>query len=272
MKTSYRQRFALSGIPFPKNARDKTFFTDHDGYRVLERSFHMLLEEPGLGLLTAEPGAGKTASIRNLALALPRPQYQVVYVCDTSIGPLDAYRALALELGIQPAFRRAALWRQLKERIVQMVDERSERPILIVDEAHHLPDRFLADFSGFLNFAFDSRDVFTTWLVGQPALRSRLRMHQHAALRSRIVTAVHLEPLGSREVFAAFLEHGLQAVGVKDTILTDSGREILYRASSGLPREAGKLLRKAMRQADAHGQSFLDDSVIEAVIAREGEI
>ena len=67
MKTSYRQRFALTGVPFPKNAREKTFFADHDGYRFLERSFHMLLEEPGLGLLTAEPGVGKTASIRNLA-------------------------------------------------------------------------------------------------------------------------------------------------------------------------------------------------------------
>ena len=97
MKTTYRQRFGLSGIPFPKNAQDKTFFTEHDGYRRLERSFEMLLEEPGLGLLTAEPGVGKTAAIRNLALALPRPQYRVVYVCDTAIGPLDAYRALALE-------------------------------------------------------------------------------------------------------------------------------------------------------------------------------
>ncbi len=272
MKTTYRQRFGLTGIPFAKNAQDKTFFTEHDGYRRLERSFEMLLEEPGLGLLTAEPGVGKTAAIRNLALALPRPQYRVVYVCDTAIGPLDGYRALALELGIKPAFRRAALWRQLKERILQMVDERAERPILIMDESQHLPDRFLADFSGFLNFAFDSRDLFTTWLVAQPALRARLRMHQHAALATRIVASVHLEPIASREIFATFLEHGLEAVGVKDSIVTDSGREILYRASSGLPRQVGKLVRKAMRLADERGQNFLDDSIIEAVIAEEGEI
>ena len=270
--TSYKQRFGLTGIPFPKNARDKSFFTDFEGYKRLERSFEMLLDEPGLGLLTAEPAVGKTTSIRNLALALPRPQYRVVYVCDTSIGPLEAYSALALELGLNPSFRRATLWRQLKERILHMVDERAERPLLVIDEGQHLPDRFLSDFSGFLNFAFDSRDLFTTWIVGQPRLRARLRMHQFAALRSRIVTSIHLEPIASRSHFEAFLEHGLAAVGVKDSIIADSARELLYRASSGLPREVGKLIRKAMRFAAERGQNFLDDTVIEAAIAEQEEM
>jgi len=272
MTTAYRQRFALTGAPFPKNAQETTFFSETAGYKRLQRSFAMLLEEPGIGVLTAEPGVGKTAAIRNLALALPRPQYRVVYVCDTAIGALDAYRALALEPGLEPAFRRAALWRQLKERIVHMVDEHDEHPILIVDEAHHLPDRFLADFSGFLNFAFDSRDLFTTWLVGQPQLRARLRKQHYAALRTRIVTAVHLEPIASREHFTAYLEHGLQAIGVKSSIIADSARELLYRASGGLPREIGKLVRKALRRADEREQNFIDEAVVESVLGEEEEL
>jgi type II secretory pathway predicted ATPase ExeA len=222
--------------------------------------------------LTAEPGVGKTAAVRNLALALPRPQYRVVYVCDTSIGPLDVYRTLAIELGLEPAYRRAALWRQLKDRIIHMVDERAEQPLLIVDEAQHLPDRFLSDFSGFLNFAFDSRDLFTTWLVGQPRLRTRLRLNHYAALRTRIVTSVHLEPFSSRELFCEFLEHGLAATGLKSSILADSARELLYRASSGLAREVGKIIRKAMRYAAERGQSFLDETVLEDVITEGDEI
>ena len=270
--TTYRQRFELTGTPFPKGAYDKSFFTETPGYKRLEQSFEMLLEEPGLGVLTADPGVGKTAAIRNLAQALARPQYHVVYVCDTAIGPLDVYRALALELDLEPAFRRAALWRQLKERILHMVDERDERPVLIVDEAQNLPDRFLVDFSGFLNFAFDSRDLFTTWLVGQPQLRARLRKQHYAALKTRIVNSVHLEPIGSRKHFSAFLEHGLEAVGVKSSIIADSARELLYRASGGLPRQVGKLVRKAMRRADERGQNFIDDAVMEAVLGEEGEI
>lgn len=272
MTSTYRQRFELTGMPFPKGASDKTFFAEADGYKRLERSFQMLLEEPGLGVLTAEPGVGKTAAIRNLSKALPRPHYRVVYVCDTAIGPLDAYRALALELDLEPAFRRAALWRQLKERILHMVDERDEHPLLIIDEAQNLPDRFLVDFSGFLNFAFDSRDVFTTWLVGQPQLRARLRKHHYAALKTRIATSVHLDPISSREQFGAFLEHGLDAVGVKSSIVADSARELIYRASGGVPREIAKLIRRAMRRADERGQSYLDDVVVEEALSEEGEI
>lgn len=268
----YRQRFGLNGHPFPRNAQGKTFFTEHEGYRRLERGFQMLSEEPGLGLLTAEPGVGKTAAIRNLALALPRPQYRVTYLSDTAIGPLDLYRTLALELGLKPAHRRAVLWRELKGRLEHLVDERSERPLLILDEAQHLRDSFLADFSGFLNFAFDSRDLFTTWLVAHTPLRARLKLQCHAALSSRIAVNVHLEAFSSREVFQAFIAHGLSVCGAKGTIFADSARELLYRASRGLPRQAAKMVRRALRIAHEREQSFVDDAVMEAAVAEVAEL
>ncbi|MGH9391037.1 MAG: ExeA family protein [Vicinamibacteria bacterium] len=268
----YRQRFGFTGHPFPKNAQGKTFFTEHEGYRRLERGFQMLLEEPGLGLLTAEPGVGKTAAIRNLSQALPRPQYRVVYLSDTAIGPLDLYRTLALELGLKPAHRRATLWRELKARLEHMVDERAERPVLILDEAQHLSDGFLGDFSGFLNFAFDSRDLFTTWLVGLSGLRARLKLQTHAALQTRIIVSVHLEAFSSRDVFSAFLAHGLAAVGSKGTVLADSARELLFRASRGLPRQAAKIARRAFRIAHEREQSFLDDAILEAAVAEVAEL
>lgn len=266
---TYTQRFGLTRAPFPKNADGKTYFAEAQGFRHLERSFTMLTEEPGLALLTAEPGVGKTAAMRELCGRLPRPKYRVVYLCDTAIGPVDVYRALALELGLTPAFRRAQLWRELKECLIHLVDERSEQPVLVIDEAHHLSDRFLADLSGFLNFAFDSRDLFTTWLVGLPPLRGRLRLQKHAPLRTRLVTSVHLEPIGTREAFAAFLEHGFEAVGAQGSIIADSARELLFRASGGLPREVGKIVRKAMRLADERNLNFIDDSIIESVIGEE---
>ncbi|HVR72816.1 MAG TPA: ATP-binding protein [Planctomycetota bacterium] len=268
----YRQRFGLTGHPFPKNSNGKTFFTEHEGYKKLERGFQMLCEEPGLGLLTAEPGVGKTAAIRNLTQALPRPQYRVVYICDTAIGPLDLYRTLAVELGLRPAHRRATLWRELKTRLEHMVDERAERPVLILDEAQHLSDGFLGDFSGFLNFAFDSRDLFTTWLVGMPQLRARLKLQAHAALQTRIIASVHLDPFSTRDVFQSFVAHGLSAVGAKGTILADSARELLFRSSRGLPRQASKIIRRALRVAHEREQSFVDDAVMEAAVAEVAEL
>ena len=66
--------------------------------------------------------------------------------------------------------------------MVHLVDEQNIQPLVVIDEAQHLGDRFLVDLAGFLNFAMDSRNVLTMWLVGQPQLDAVLRMTRHAAL------------------------------------------------------------------------------------------
>ncbi len=137
---------------------------------------------------------------------------------------------------------------------------------MVIDEAQHLSDGFLVDLSGFLNVAFDSRDVLTMWLVGLPALRRHLEMAQHAPLAMRVAAQVHLEPLCDRDTFGAFILQGLEAVGATDKILADPAMELLRRASRGLPRVASMLMGEALRLAHERDQSFVDEHVLEAAI------
>lgn len=258
----YRKRFALSGHPMPKDVHGKTFFDKSPAYEKLARSFQHLLDEPGLGVLTGEPGVGKTAAIRNLCSRLPKPDFLVVYLCDTAVSPLDIYRTLASELGVRPSHRRAQLWHDIKKALVHLVDERSTAPVVILDEAQHLSDKFLADLSGFLNFAFDSRDLLTMWLVGLPEMRKALGRHEHAALAMRVSAAVHFEPLTDKDGFAAAIAASLAAVGAKDKILADPALDLLFRQSRGFLRVAAKLLRSALRLAHERDQSFVDEPVM----------
>lgn len=263
MKT--KQRFGLHGYPFPKNTQGKTFFEATPSYQRLGRAFGYLVEEPGLGVVTAEAGVGKTAAMRNLCSKLPQPDYLVIYLCDTAIAPLDLYRGLALELGIKPSHRRSQLWADLKKALVHLVDERGHHPIIVIDEAQHLSDPFLLDLGGFLNFAFDSRELFTLWLVGLTPLTRRLRQLQHAALLTRVATEVRLEPL-DRETFGLALAHGLEAAGATSKIISDQAVEILFRSSRGVFRLASHLTRAALRIAKEHDQSFLDEAVIQQAL------
>jgi type II secretory pathway predicted ATPase ExeA len=189
----------------------------------------------------------------------------VLYLCDTAVAPLDLYRTLASEIGLRPSHRSAQLWTDIKKALLHMVDERGSSPVIILDEAQHLSDSFLVDLSGFLNFAFDSRDLVTLWQVGLPALGRHLRMQIHAPLAMRVVYQVHLEPL-DRELFAAMLDHGLAASGATQSVLADPARELLFRASRGVPRVASNLLRRALREAHERNQSFIDDNTMEAAI------
>jgi type II secretory pathway predicted ATPase ExeA len=261
----YRQRFSLMHHPVPKDAQGKTFFDKAPGYVRLKRGFLRLRDDGGLGVVTAEAGVGKTASLRNLCHELPKPDYLVLYLCDTAVSPLDLYRTLAVELGVRPSHRRAQLWTDIKKALVHMVDERGTSPVIVIDEAQHLSDKFLIDLSGFLNFTFDSRDLLTLWLAGLTPLRKHLQMQAHAALKTRVSVEVHLDPL-DREVFGAFIDHGLKAAGATSKLLSEPALELLFRASRGLPRVASKLLRAALRAAHEKDQSFVDEHVLDAAI------
>ena len=156
----YRKRFGLLGHPLPKDAQGKTFCELGPAHQRLRRAFTRLLDQPGLAVLTGEAGVGKTAALRNLCTELPKPDYQVLYLCDTAVSPLDLYRTLAAELGIRPSHRRAQLWYDIKQALVHLKDERHTSAIVVLDEAQHLSERFLVD----------RRNASIGWsLAGSPA-------------------------------------------------------------------------------------------------------
>jgi len=259
--TAYRHRFGLKHDPLPRDACGKTCFTQGDGPARLERFFALLAADPGLGLLTGEAGVGKTTLMRHLSDQLPAPEHRVLYIADTNVTATAVYRNLAVALGLEPRRQRDALWRQLRDTIHNLVDREAVIPILVLDEAQHLPDDFLADLASFLNFAFDSRDLLTVWLVGLPSLRARLDLRVHAALRSRVIAPLTLAPR-SRDELIAMIRHGLAAAGVRDKLLADPALEVLFRVSRGLPRLAHKLLRAALMLAHDRDQTFVDEQTV----------
>ncbi len=262
---SYRQRFGFTHHPLPRDAAGSSFFCQTKSLNLLEDYFQSLIEEPGLGILTAEAGVGKTAAIRNICAQLPSPDFRVIYLCNTAASPFDIYRSLALELGLTPAHRKSQLWWSLKAELVRLLDEQHTVPIIVLDEAQQLGDSFLADLSGFLNFAFDTRSVAAVWLVGLPSLAARLRMQLHAPLASRVAAQVHLSPL-ERDDFRALIEHGLRAAGSRDKLLTDSALELLFRVCRGIPRIASRVLRAALKEAHARNQNVVDDASLKAAV------
>jgi type II secretory pathway predicted ATPase ExeA len=259
----YLQHFGLEHAPLGNQIPT---LWDDGILSTLQTRFQWLLESPGVGLLTGEAGSGKTASLRQIAQALNPHRYQVIYLAETDFGRLDLYRALALALGVEPAYRRAQLWRDIKARIQELADGRQILPLWIIDEAHNLPPEFFRDFPAFLNFAFDSRDLMTVWLVGHPALAITLDRAPYAALASRIQARVQLQPIIERERFGQLIDHALKQAGCSHTLLADSGLELLRQASRGLPRHAGRILKTAMQMAVPKGLNHLPDDLLQQAI------
>lgn len=259
----YQSFFGLTQAPLGKKSIQ---LWENEQLRGLTQQFNWLLQSPGVGLLTAEPGLGKTAALRQLTNALNPHQYSVFYIAETDFGRLDFYRHMALTLGLTSSFRRAQLWRDIKAHVMHLATQKNIMPLFIIDEAQNLPSEFFRDFPAFLNFVFDSKDYMTVWLVGHPALAREIGRPANAALESRIQARCELKPILDREPFKQLIEHGFAQAGCTHQLLSDSALELLRVASKGNPRQAHQLIVTALRLATDKNITYLPDEVIKEAI------
>lgn len=136
----YLQHFGLRHPPLGKELTEPW---DDGTLAQLAERFAWLLQSPGLGLITGEPGVGKTAALRHLTGSLNPHRYQGLYQAETDFGRLDIYRGLARALGVEPSYRRAHLWRDIKLRIHELADSKQVLPVWIIAEAQNLSAEFL---------------------------------------------------------------------------------------------------------------------------------
>lgn len=265
----YLTHFGLTHAPLGKQSKQLWM---HPQFDILKQRFQWLLEAPGVGVLTAEPGVGKTAALRHLTQTLNPHQYQVVYVSETDFSRLDFYRQLAIRFGLEACYRRTQQWQALKNRITELREVKCIMPILIIDEAQNLSHEFLRDFPSFLNFAFDSKDMITVWFAGHPQLDALLDRIPYDALQTRIQVRIKLHPIVEREPFHQLIAHAFKDAGCNQSLLSESGIEIIRSSSQGRLRLVHNILVASLRlAADKKFNHLPDDCVQEAIQLLKGQ-
>jgi len=240
----YRKHFALTEHPFDKTVAPEDFFATEALAEMTVRLKH-LLDMRGIGLVTGESGSGKTTACRSVVATLHTGLYRVLYVSLTTGNVMDLYKSIAWELGLPTERNRAALFRRIRAEVSRLCSENRLRPVLIVDEAHHLRTDILEDLRLLTNYAMDSENRLCIMLVGHPALRRRLGMAALEALSQRIVVRAHMRGL-TREECGGYLEHRLALAGCKHPVFEAAAVEAIWQGTSGLPRKVNSLCHHAL--------------------------
>jgi len=261
---TYLQQFNLTHAPFSKGT--PTFWKTA-AIEELQSRFRWLLESPGIGLLTGEAGVGKTAALHQLCQKLNPHEYQVIYHSETDFGRVDLYRQLAIDLGLEPAYRRASVWRAIKSHAQNLVKTQHRLPIWIIDEAHNLPADFFRDFPSFLNFTFDTESLITVWFVGHSQLNHILKRKVYDALHSRIQVFVQFDPINQADEFKEMIDASFKHAGASSMLLTDSGIDMIRLASKGKFRHTGQIIQYALQLACQKDLNHLPDELIKQTIA-----
>jgi general secretion pathway protein A len=235
----YRKHFALTQHPFGPEVAPEDLFPSAAS-RELETRLAHLLDLRGIGLVTGDSGSGKTCICRKVLMQLHTGLYRVIYVSLSTGNVMDLYKTISWEMGLSVERSRAALYRQIKTEVSRLCADARCRPILVVDEAHHLRPDVLEDLRLLTNYQMDAENRLALVLVGHPELRRRLTMAVHEALAQRIVIRHHMAAL-TRDELSAYLAHRLRLAGADHALFEPAAEEALFQATSGLPRKINLL-------------------------------
>jgi type II secretory pathway predicted ATPase ExeA len=129
-------------------------------------------------LLVAPPGTGKSILLNALCASLPPSALRVIATALSSCGPFGLVGQLAVRYGT-PVRRTTA---QIAAALLAALDGSAKTDLLILDEAHRLPDASLKELRLLGQLDFDRRAPFVLLLAGQPVLRESLRQPDFDAL------------------------------------------------------------------------------------------
>lgn len=259
----YAARYGLEFNPFLKNTKDILIDTAESSEAQIRLNY--LGETKGFGVLTGEPGRGKSTAARIWSSGLNRSLFKVSYNSLSSLTVMDFYRQIASGLGAEPRFRKNDLFEDIQQEVRRYALEKRVTPVIIIDEADMLSHKVLSDLQIMFNFEMDSRDLAVILLVGQPRLNLTLNQSVHESLRQRIVMNYHMGGL-SKDEGRRYIIRKLEGAGSRQPVFDDAAIEAILNSANGTARMINKICNRSLMIGASTGQNTIDtDTVMKAV-------
>ena len=259
----YAARYGLEFNPFLKKAKD--ILLDIAETSEVKLRLDYLADTRGFGILTGEPGRGKSTAARVWVHRLNPSLYKVTYNSLSSLTVMDFYRQIASGLGAEPSFRKNDLFNDVQHEIRRFALEKRVTPVIIIDEVDKLSHKILSDLQIMFNFEMDSRDLAVILLIGQPRLNLTLNQSIHESLRQRIVMNYHMGGM-TKEEGRLYISKKLEGAGSRQTVFDDNALEAILNAANGTARMINKICNRSLMIGASLGQSIITaDTVMKAL-------
>ena len=259
-----QSHYGFARTPFGK-ALAPQMLHRHRGHAEAVARIDWCITERALGVITGEVGAGKTVAVRAALAALDTSRHTVIYQANPAVGGRGLYTGIVTALGGVPRFHKASLIPQTVDLLAAEEHERGRTVILVLDEAHLLDADQLEELRLLTNADMDAHSPFAALLIGQPALRRRIKLGTFAALDQRIALRYAMTGM-TRQETTSYIAHHLQLAGRSDTLFSDDAVALIHQVSRGLPRAVNNLAIQSLVAAYATNKAIVDESSARAAV------
>jgi general secretion pathway protein A len=220
----------------------------------------------GFVMLTGEVGTGKTTLLHALLGQLDS-QTRSAFIFNPRLEPLDFFRMLFEELGIEIACTsKAEYLLALNQFLIERL-EKNEKTLLIVDEAQTLSAEMLEEIRLLSNLETPRSKLIQIMLVGQPELKEMLKRPDLRQLRQRIALRHHLRPFNESET-REYVEERLNKAGFTGRrIFKRSAVSEVFKVTAGIPRLINSVCDSALLLGYSRQKQVLDVATIREVAA-----
>lgn len=258
----YETFFGLNRRPFLATPDGSCFAATDSNQEALDALIVCAESGQGIGILTSDPGLGKTALCQRLAQEMAGP-FQTVYLGNCNFAAHQSLlQAILYELG-HPYSRMPEDELRLELRTaVKSVRPEKQGVVLVFDEAHLLQEELLEEIRTLADLSEDAQPLIRVVLSGQLALEETLIGPELDALNQRVRCHVTLSPLTQMES-AMYLAHRLHwAGGEIDKVFTPEAIRLIAHSGDGNPRCLNQLADHSLLLGYVAEAHLVDETIV----------
>jgi type II secretory pathway predicted ATPase ExeA len=258
-----KEKTGLSTSPFGKYLANEDIYS-YGQFQELKEILSLTVEEKSMALITGQAGVGKTTAVRTFVQELPANKYTAIYVGQDLDGG-NLARRFACALGLRSKYYLSHNWLSISQHLSDNLIEQGKEIVLIIDEAHLLPNVTLENIRLLTNADFDKTSPLSIIMIGQLILRSRLKAGGFEALNQRLRFRYALEGLTEEETIS-YIRHRLNVAGSNGEMFTTDALKQIFLAAQGIPREINNLCTQSVIKAKSQNASKIDGKLIRQIL------
>jgi type II secretory pathway predicted ATPase ExeA len=258
------EHFSISSIPFLHRSKIPC---ENDSFAQNISLVSTAFYSRQIVVVTGMPGSGKSSLLFYAINELDPSSFRICHIELSNPNKKALYKALAVKMGIQPAYNAD----DIKLQLINFFSEENSQGkfnCVIIDESHTLSMPMIDELRSF----YDEGSNFSMILAGLPPLLSKtMKLSINQPMKQRINLVIELEPLSPAQT-VEYIKHQLDIAKAKNPVFDDKCYPLIHSISFGIPRRINQLCYRALIQAYIDKITIVTDEYIKSLAEKNPNI